>query len=42
VLSFADKREEGQPAVLAESSWPERKIDKVMPLMQQQHRRSAC
>jgi len=33
VLSFAGKREKGRPGVLAESPWPERKIDKVMPLM---------
>ena len=33
VLSFAGKRDKGRPGVLAESPWPERKIDKVMPLM---------
>ena len=33
VLSFAGKRGKGRPGVLAESPWPERKIDKVMPLM---------
>ncbi|HET9258216.1 MAG TPA: hypothetical protein VFO16_23875, partial [Pseudonocardiaceae bacterium] len=33
VLSFAGKRDRGRPGVLAESPWPERKIDKVMPLM---------
>ena len=33
VLRFAGKRDRGRPGVLAESPWPERKIDKVMPLM---------
>ena len=33
VLSFAGKRDKRRPGVLAESPWPERKIDKVMPLM---------
>jgi hypothetical protein len=33
VLSFAGKRDKGRPGVPAESPWPERKIDKVMPLM---------
>jgi hypothetical protein len=33
VLSFAGKRDRGRPGVLAESQWPERKIDQVMPLM---------
>ena len=33
VLSFAGKRDKGRPEVLAESPWPERKIDKVMPLI---------
>src|SRR5690348_3411272 len=33
VLSFAGKRDRGRPGVLADSPWPERKIDKVMPLM---------
>ena len=33
VLSFAGKRDKGRPGVLAESPWPERKIDQVMPLM---------
>jgi len=33
VLSFAGKRDKGRPGVLAESPRPERKIDKVMPLM---------
>ena len=33
VLSFAGKRDKGRPGVLADSPWPERKIDKVMPLM---------
>jgi hypothetical protein len=33
VLSFAGKRDRGRPGVLAESQWPERKIDRVMPLM---------
>ncbi len=33
VLSFAGKRDKGRPGVLAESPWPERKIDRVMPLM---------
>jgi hypothetical protein len=33
VLSFAGKRDKSRPGVLAESQWPERKIDKVMPLM---------
>ena len=33
VLNFAGKRDKGRPGVLAESQWPERKIDKVMPLM---------
>jgi hypothetical protein len=33
VLSFAARRDKGRPGVLAESPWPERKIDRVMPLM---------
>ena len=33
VLSFGGKRDRGRPGVLADSPWPERKIDKVMPLM---------
>ncbi|HEX2819494.1 MAG TPA: hypothetical protein VHO07_04900 [Streptosporangiaceae bacterium] len=33
VLNFAGKRDKGRPGVLAESPWPERKIDRVMPLM---------
>jgi hypothetical protein len=33
VLSFAGKRDRARPGVLAESQWPERKIDRVMPLM---------
>ena len=28
VLSFAGKRDKGRPGVLAESPWPERKIDR--------------
>jgi len=35
VLSFAGKRDKGRPGVLADSPWPERKIDQVMPLMRQ-------
>jgi len=33
VLSFTGKRDKSRPGVLADSPWPERKIDKVMPLM---------
>jgi len=33
VLSFAGKREKSRPGVLADSPWPQRKIDQVMPLM---------
>ena len=33
VLTFAGKRDKGLPGVLADSPWPERKIDQVMPLM---------
>jgi hypothetical protein len=33
VLSFAGKRDKRRPGVLADSPWPERKIDQVMPLM---------
>ncbi len=33
VLSFAGKRDKRGPGVLADSPWPERKIDRVMPLM---------
>lgn len=33
VLAFAGKRNKARPGVLAESAWPERKIDQVMPLM---------
>jgi hypothetical protein len=33
VLSFAGRRDKGRPGVLADSPWPERKIDQVMPLM---------
>ena len=35
VLSFAGKRDKGRPGVLADSPWPERKIDQVMPLMRE-------
>jgi hypothetical protein len=33
VLSFTGKRDKARPGMLAESPWPERKIDRVMPLM---------
>ena len=33
VLSFAGRRDKSRPGVLADSPWPERKIDRVMPLM---------
>src|ERR1700747_1172602 len=33
MLSFAGKRDRARPGVLADSPWPERKIDQVMPLM---------
>jgi hypothetical protein len=33
VLSFAGKRDKRRLGVLADSPWPERKIDQVMPLM---------
>jgi hypothetical protein len=33
VLSFAGKRDKRRPGVLADSPWPDRKIDQVMPLM---------
>src|SRR6266568_5206380 len=33
VLSFAGKRDKSRPGVLADSPWPQRKIDQVMPLM---------
>jgi hypothetical protein len=33
VLSFAGKRDKRRPGVLADSPWPARKIDQVMPLM---------
>jgi hypothetical protein len=33
VLAFAGWRDKGRPGVLADSPWPERKIDRVMPLM---------
>ncbi|MFR9781111.1 hypothetical protein ACL02O_34385, partial [Micromonospora sp. MS34] len=33
VLSFTGKKEKTRPGVLADSPWPERKIDQVMPLM---------
>jgi hypothetical protein len=33
VIRFAGKRDRGRPGVLADSPWPERKIDQVMPLM---------
>ena len=32
MLSVAGKRDKGRPGVLAESQWPERKIDRVMRL----------
>jgi hypothetical protein len=35
VLSFTGKRDKRRPGVLANSPWPERKIDQVMPLMRQ-------
>ena len=35
VLSFAGKRDKSRPGVLADSPWPERKIDRVMPLMRE-------
>src|SRR6266516_1772389 len=33
VLAFGGKRDKARPGVLADSPWPERKIDQVMPLM---------
>ena len=33
VVNFAGRRDKGRPGVLADSPWPERKIDQVMPLM---------
>jgi hypothetical protein len=33
MVNFAGKRQQGRPGVLADSPWPERKIDQVMPLM---------
>jgi hypothetical protein len=33
VVSFAANTHKGRPGVLADSPWPERKIDQVMPLM---------
>jgi hypothetical protein len=33
VISFTGKKQQGRPGVLADSPWPERKIDQVMPLM---------
>jgi len=33
VLNFAGRRNKGRPGVLADSPWPERQIDQVMPLM---------
>jgi hypothetical protein len=33
VIRFAGKKHKGRPGVLADSPWPERKIDQVMPLM---------
>jgi hypothetical protein len=33
VISFAGKKEGRRPGVLADSPWPERKIDQVMPLL---------
>jgi hypothetical protein len=35
VIHFTGKRNKGRPGVLADSPWPERKIDQVMPLMRQ-------
>jgi hypothetical protein len=33
VITFAGRKDKSRPGVLADSPWPERKIDKVMPLM---------
>ena len=33
VLNFAGRRQQGRPGVLAGGPWPDRKIDRVMPLM---------
>jgi hypothetical protein len=33
LISFAGKKPKGRPGVLADSPWPERKIDQVMPLL---------
>src|SRR5262249_42096525 len=33
VVNFAGRRDKGRPGVLADSPWPERKIDQVTPLM---------
>jgi hypothetical protein len=33
VINFTGKKDKGRPGVLADSPWPERKIDQVMPLM---------
>jgi len=35
VIRFTGKKDNHRPGVLAESPWPERKIDQVMPLMRQ-------
>jgi hypothetical protein len=33
VINFAGKKDKSRPGVLADSPWPERKIDQVMPLI---------
>ncbi|MGS2617806.1 hypothetical protein ACVCAH_25275 [Micromonospora sp. LZ34] len=35
IISFTGKKEKSRPGVLADSPWPERKIDQVMPLMRE-------
>jgi hypothetical protein len=33
LLTFGGKKQRGRPGILADSPWPQRKIDQVMPLM---------
>lgn len=35
IISFTSKKDKRRPGVLADSPWPQRKIDQVMPLMRQ-------
>jgi hypothetical protein len=42
VISFTGKKDKSRPGVLADSPWPERKIDQVMPLIRKAAATGRC